>query len=245
MIFKILKKFYYIITFIPFYLTFKYREKYKKINNLELFNYDRYDIVFKIISLMKNQNKSIQNNIYKQLEFNLKSKKVQINKKQAFNSRNINIFIISYNRLSYLKNMIENLETFNLKKIHIIDNSSTYKPLLNYYSETKYPVHRMDKNYGHLVFWKNKYFRKYMMNYPYIVTDPDLELNTSMPYNFIDILLEILYSYYNINKVGFALKIDDIPNSKILQNVKEWESKYWNYIWQKLILLLHCINQEY
>ena len=72
--------------------------------------------------------------------------------------KNIPVFLISFNRLSYLESMIKRLEQMNVKNIHIIDNASTYPPLLEYYKSIPYEVFYMKSNEGQMVFWKNSIF---------------------------------------------------------------------------------------
>ena len=50
--------------------------------------------------------------------------------------KNMTIFIISYNQYTYINNMVKQLENYT-NDIVIVDNNSTYKPLLNYFN-TKY-----------------------------------------------------------------------------------------------------------
>ena len=76
-------------------------------------------------------------------------------------TNSIPIFIISYNRLSYVEQMICWLEKSGYTNIHVIDNASTYPPLLEYYKTLTYKVHFMKENYGHMVFWKCGEFEKY------------------------------------------------------------------------------------
>ena len=48
--------------------------------------------------------------------------------------------------------------------VYIIDNNSTYEPLLEYYKSTKYKVIRMDQNYGYDVFWSQNIYNKLNLN---------------------------------------------------------------------------------
>jgi hypothetical protein len=66
----------------------------------------------------------------------------------------------------------------------------------------------------------------------YILSDPDLELNPNMPYNFSDIFLEISEKH-KAYKVGSALDLSD--SDKFIQcdnytngkNIYDWESQFW------------------
>lgn len=151
--------------------------------------------------------------------------------KQKKNPLTIPVIIINYNRLADLKILVEFLLKRQHKNIVIVDNNSTYPPLLEYYKQVKdsVTIERMEENYGHLVFWKNeKLYNKYSKGY-HIITDADIIPNENLPKDYIKQLSDILDRNKDVTKVGFALKIDDIPDffqhkSKVL----EWEKKHWD-----------------
>lgn len=129
------------------------------------------------------------------------------------NVKDIPIYIISFNRLSYLKEMIAFLEKYNLKNIHIIDNLSSYQPLLDYLKKSKYTVHYMSKNYGHKVFFDAPEFKDVRENKYFVLTDPDVIPVDECPSDFMEIFYDALQKHKFANKVGFSLKIDDIPDA--------------------------------
>ena len=142
---------------------------------------------------------------------------------------NIPVFIISFNRLSYLKNMISHLETLGVSNIIVIDNASTYPPLLEYYDNIPYKVIRLDRNWGHKVFWDNPIFDEYRQDF-YVVTDPDLEPIKGCPKNFMEVFFNVLKRYPYVRKVGFSLRIDDIPGDSVLHDeVLEWEKQFYEH----------------
>jgi hypothetical protein len=142
----------------------------------------------------------------------------------------IPIIIISFNQLFYLKQLVDFLKKHNYNNIVIIDNSSTYPPLLEYFKEVEsfVTLHRLKENYGHLVFWKNReLFDKYSKGY-YVVTDADINPILECPGNFLDYFKRILDKDYKVTKVGFSLKIDDIPSTNVnKEKILNWESRYW------------------
>lgn len=140
----------------------------------------------------------------------------------------IPIFIISFNRLEYLKKLISWLEFAGHTNITIVDNASDYPPLLNYLETTKHKVVRMSSNLGHLVVWDSHNFDEIITNQEYIVSDCDVLPIEDCPKDAVKHFYEILTKYPNINKVGFSLKIDDIPDSySIKKAVIEHESNFW------------------
>lgn len=147
---------------------------------------------------------------------------------------NIPIFIINFNRVSYLKTMISCLERMNKKNIYIIDNNSSYPPLLEYYKTLPYKVFYMKENLGHMVFWKASEFEQYRKNF-YIVTDPDVEPLDECPDDFIEHFFELLKQNPFLKKVGFSLKIDDLPGTNPLtREVVSWERRFYK-----------CYKKEY
>ncbi len=149
--------------------------------------------------------------------------------KQAYNYKNIPIIIISFNQLYYLKQLITFLQNKQYNNIIIIDNNSTYKPLLDYFDSisNQIKIYKLDVNHGHLVFWKNKdLFKKYTRGY-YVITDADIVPISDCPDDFLSLFKKLLNKNLQLTKVGFSLKIDDIPEynnnkSKIL----DWEKKF-------------------
>jgi hypothetical protein len=141
---------------------------------------------------------------------------------------NIPVFIISYNRLGYLSNLIEWLEKAGYKNIHIVDNNSTYPPLLDYLSRSRHQVHRLDKNYGHLVVWECGLFDPILKSVNYVVSDCDILPVEECPANAVEYFHGILSKYQNFTKAGFSIKIDDLPESYLLkEKVTDWEKQFW------------------
>lgn len=144
--------------------------------------------------------------------------------------KKIPILIINFNQLYYLKNLINSLVNSGYKNIVIVDNNSTYPPLLEYYNKinTYVEVLMRKTNDGHRVFWKNKeLFNKFGKGY-YVITDADIELTVDCPDDFMLHFKKILDSNNQLVKVGFSLKIDDIPDSnKHKRKIINWENQFW------------------
>lgn len=137
------------------------------------------------------------------------------------------VFIISFNQLSYVKQMVNWLKKYGFSNIHIVDNNSCYKPLLTYLENTDCIVHHMDKNYGHTVVWTSGQFDDIIQKQCYIVSDCDIAPNDKLPKDFINRLYNILGAYPYITKVGFALNIRDLPKTKKNNIVRQWEKRFW------------------
>ena len=152
-------------------------------------------------------------------------------RRQIQNAEEIPIIIINFNQLFYLRQLIDFLQQRGLKKIVIIDNKSTYPPLLNYYNEIKenVKIEFMDENLGHAIFFKSKKLQKKYGQGFFVITDADVVPNELLPPNFMEQMIGHLRKYWKeITKVGFALKLDDIPEGNQLKDkILNWEKKFW------------------
>ena len=148
--------------------------------------------------------------------------------------KNVNYpIIINYrDRLTTTKKMVEDLFKLNKNsRIHIIDNASTYVPLLEWYEVIKdrVTIHKYH-NVGHLALWSTGMIKSFADEW-LCYTDSDIELNSYMPLDYQDVLLDVAIKY-NINKVGLALRIDDLPKHYIYKDVvlRDQEGQWINKI---------------
>lgn len=148
---------------------------------------------------------------------------------------NIPIFIISYNRLICLKQLVEYLSACGLEKnIVILDNNSTYPPLLDYLASIQVKVVYLKKNYGHLALWKSRLFESVITTQPFVLTDCDVIPDANCPLDFLNHFYSKLLKNEKLTKVGFALSIDDIPENYFRKKeVILWELKHWQHIDQR------------
>ncbi len=133
------------------------------------------------------------------------------------------IFIIMRDRLEPVKKLLPWLEGH---EIIFVDNLSTYKPLLAFYAENpQYTVHFTNKNNGHTSPWDFGYVPK---DEKYVVTDPDVVPDENCPKDFLEVMSNILDAAPDIQKVGFGLRIDDLPDHYIgKQSVIKHETGFW------------------
>ena len=140
--------------------------------------------------------------------------------------KHIPIIINNFNRLEYLQKLIRWLEKAGMMRIYIVDNNSTYRPLLEFYRKTKYIVFRLDKNVGYEALWRTHIMMLFKDQY-YIYTDPDILPIDECPLDAVKYFMDILSQYPQYDKVGFGLKIDDLPDCyDKKQKVIDWEKKY-------------------
>lgn len=143
------------------------------------------------------------------------------------NMLNVPIIINNFNRLSSTKKLVEDLLRYKCTNIYILDNKSTYVPLLSWYNtiSDKINIIRLDQNIGHLAIWHPNVFNQFK-NTPYIYTDSDIELNPSMPENWINVMLELMRKHQK--KISLALSIEDIPDHYLLkEKAIDNELRWW------------------
>lgn len=135
------------------------------------------------------------------------------------------LFIISRDRLSCLQQLLERLSDHD--NIVIVDNASTYAPLLDFYSSTDRRVVHLHENLGHHAPWTAGLIPK---DECYIVTDPDVVPDENCPRDFIQHLQDIQKSHPEFIKIGLSLRIDDLPDCYVLkEQVIAWENQFWNH----------------
>lgn len=148
----------------------------------------------------------------------------------------IPIFIISYNRYTMLKQLVDKLIDMGQERLIIIDNNSTYEPLLKWFEHlpSEVTLIRMESNYGHTVIgdilWHNvEFMKEYKLDTQnYVYTDCDIMPIEECPNNFMDLFETILNKYPTINKVSFQIKIDDLPDHyKYKSSIIAWETQFW------------------
>lgn len=146
----------------------------------------------------------------------------------------IPVIINNFNRLSTTRNLVVDLLRLGYTNIHILDNGSTYEPLLNWYNlieQYPYPdatvkVERLGRNVGSRALWDTGYINQFT-RYPYIVyTDSDIQLNPNTPTKFIEHMWNV-GKENGYEKVGLALDISDLPETPYGDRIRNWEGKYW------------------
>lgn len=146
----------------------------------------------------------------------------------AENCFEVPIIINNRNRFTFLKLMINQLQSFGYKHIYILDNDSSYPPLLEYYKTVNAKVIFLKQNVGYKALWETEVFDQFKNKY-YVYSDPDILLQKDCPRDFVYQLYVLLKKYSGKEKVGVALKIDDLPDYYAnKQEAIKNESIYWN-----------------
>jgi hypothetical protein len=176
--------------------------------------------------MIKKLQSIIDGNTSDVLKLKIKRKFSLINYNIIKNKNIYPIIINNINRLYHLKKQLEYLKSKNIKEIIIIDNQSTYLPLIDYYKILPYKIYRMQKNLGYLSLWKTNLFNKFKKDF-YVYTDPDILPVSECPVDFLDYFKSNLIKNIHIEKIGFSLKIDDLPDNDFSSKIIENEKKFW------------------
>jgi len=140
----------------------------------------------------------------------------------------MNCYILNKDLLTWTRNTVAWVAAHDMTPI-IVDNNSTYPPLLEWYAQKPCDVKHNTGN-SQWEFWgmgvlPSGYF---------YVTDNDLDY-TGIPDDFHDVLMRCMLAQPRIHrKVGFSIEINDIPEpnaSRVWaqgQTIKQWEQKFWD-----------------
>jgi glycosyltransferase involved in cell wall biosynthesis len=136
------------------------------------------------------------------------------------------VIIPSFNQLYYMKNTIKQLKRFGLENFIILDNGSTYPPLIKWFEQIDAPVIIDLSNPGPRNFFTNQDIWNKLPNY-FIVTDPDLEYSARTPDTLVQDLIEISETF-SLPKIALALDTSD--KEEMVPMVEDWEVEYWKEI---------------
>lgn len=138
--------------------------------------------------------------------------------------------ITSYNQLSMLRGMVKDCFRLGLDPI-VVDNGSTYPPLLEWLDTNPCQVERLGDNFGPNAAWTFGVIWRLMKEKSgyYIVTDGDLDLSR-IPDDAADVLVETFEANPQVTKVGFSLEIDDLPDNPLTEEVRNHEAQFWTGI---------------
>ena len=141
--------------------------------------------------------------------------------------KDISIFIVNFNRFLPVKMLVEAFLKRNYKNIIILDNASIYPQLIEWYKTCGVKVHHIGSNQGPYILDRLPEYYPITKTQHYVYTDADCVPIEEAPENFLDDIVE-LSKEYKIPKIGFGLKIDDIPDcNKHKQQVIMHESVFW------------------
>jgi glycosyltransferase involved in cell wall biosynthesis len=137
----------------------------------------------------------------------------------------ITVVINNRNRLTTTKNMVDKLLHLNPEEdIIIIDNDSSYPPLLKWYNEVINKVEIVPcKNEGHLALWSTGLYKS--LGKFFVYTDSDIQLNENFPKDWKERMFQTWLKYEK--KVALAIRTDDLPDhyrykNQVIRNEGRW-----------------------
>jgi hypothetical protein len=140
------------------------------------------------------------------------------------------IFVIVRDLLSPLQQLIEWLERAGHDRVVLVDNASTYPPMVEYLSTTEHTVVRCGWNMGHRSPWLSGAVFDYAHDEPYVVTDPDIVPDDTCPLDAVEHFAEVMVAHPEVHRVGFGLRIDDLPDHYAPKaDVIAWEKPFWEH----------------
>lgn len=140
------------------------------------------------------------------------------------------VIINNFNRLKPLDELVKWLRTLDgAVSIIILDNHSTYPPLLDYYhtlTKKGVCVIRLDRNRGTDALLPLALSVRNTNKF--VITDADLVPYPTTPKDILGKMCEVLDRYQSINHVGASLEVNDLPDHYPLKDsVIKWESQFW------------------
>jgi hypothetical protein len=144
--------------------------------------------------------------------------------------KSIPIFINARDLLEPLRQLVQWLFEAEYTCINILDNDSSYPELLEFYDTVRRDVRviRLGFNAGHKAIWITKILEHFGIKGPYVWSDPDVVPTEECPSNVVEYFHTVLQAYPRKTKVGFGLRIDDLPDHyRFKQRVIAWEAQFW------------------
>lgn len=138
----------------------------------------------------------------------------------------VTVVINNRNLVTWPKAMVDRIEHFSsLAEIIVVDNGSTYPPVLEWYSGLRHRVVRA-ANLGHRAPWSPEINREIHTDL-YVVSDPDLDL-AETPLDCLEHLARCLALFPQARKIGLGLAVSGIPPaSPYFEHVASVERPVW------------------
>lgn len=143
-------------------------------------------------------------------------------------NRQYPVIIIVRDRLSPLLQLLDWFEKIGQHNIWLCDNASTYEPMVKFLANTTHRVVFNGQNLGHRAPWLSGLAAELGMDRPFVVTDPDVVPSENCPHDALDYFADALSVHRDMDKVGFSLRIDDLPSHFAHRDsVIAWERQFW------------------
>lgn len=128
--------------------------------------------------------------------------------------RDTPVFLTNWNNLETgFRQMVDWFLARDMK-ITVLDNKSSYPPLLEYYNEMagKIDVVHVGKNAGTWAFWQEGFNTEENTRIPYITSDADCPPDSDCPLDLVEKMIAVLDALPNATKVSPGLRIDNLPD---------------------------------
>lgn len=135
----------------------------------------------------------------------------------------IPVIINNRNLLTWPKAMVKHIKKLkNVGEIIIVDNGSTYEPLLSWYKTLPYKI-IYTTNLGSAAPW----IVNAIPSIPYVVTDPDLGID-NIPLDTLIVLEKKINKNPSLGKIGLGLDWQCVrPSSPYYKFLRTHEGKRW------------------
>lgn len=133
------------------------------------------------------------------------------------------VYINVRNRLAPLPGLLRDIARLGGKPV-IVDNDSTYPPLLAFYATNPFEIVFLRQNLGVRAVW----MAGLALREPgyYAVTDGDLDLSR-VPDDGLAYLTRGFQAHPTVTKAGFSLELGDLPDNEITRKVRNHEAQFW------------------
>jgi hypothetical protein len=139
----------------------------------------------------------------------------------------IPVIINNRNFLTWPKAMVERIKEYDgVGEIIIVDNNSTYPPLLEWYATNPCRIERLNDNLGMGAPWVSEVVKQ-LNGAPYVLTDPDMGLEDT-PDDTLLYLFDKLNSL-QLDKVGLGLDWQIVEKkSPYYERLNLYEKSRWS-----------------
>jgi len=146
--------------------------------------------------------------------------------------KTIPVIIGNRDRVSPLKLLIQWLQNTGFENIYIIDNGSTYRPLLEYYGQIvdQVTITTLYRNIGSRALWRAPGLAKKLIDpeKPFILNDSDIVPSEDCPGNVLEFLFDVMRAFPERAKIGLGLELSDLPDCYAPKQIAiDWESQHW------------------
>lgn len=120
------------------------------------------------------------------------------------------MYVVNRNWLTPLRALVDDVRRLGGEPV-VVDNESTYPPLLEWYASSPCRIERLGRNVGSRSPWLSGVVDREAPR-RYVVTDPDLDIS-GVPSDAMALLHRGLDKHPSITKAALGLRLDDVPGS--------------------------------